>query len=242
MSVSLSQLFNLSPMPPNRRILALRKVRKRAEDMKLTDVVEAIDDAIKRDELALTAESARLEERSGQSMDSTALDDRIDRTLGLIDKLLEDYAKDTDPAVADKARELEKAMFPDGLQHHIDLPHAEQHTANGHVVTLMESPEHRAWIDEHGLRSLGNRLRTLNASFGALLHAEEWAEESLTWDRLRTERRLGHERLLQVVTRILCHFMGDDQGAQRAELLQPILEQDQALQHAKRRHDTSSGT
>lgn len=228
MPVSLSRLFNISLMPFNRRIQALHTVRECASSRELDDIVEAIDRAIAHDEHALSQETARLQSRSGASVDTTALDGRIDKTLGLISDLLEHYGKDTNASVVDKANRLNQILFPQGLEHHIHLPYAEQHEANAHVVTVLEDPEHREWIDTQGLRSLANRLRRLNASFGALLHNTD-DRQPVSLEEMRTERKQGHELLLEVVARIVGRFPSAEDGDTRGELLQPILEQESAV-------------
>lgn len=238
MSISLSQLFNISTLPPNRRIQALRRVRERSEAHKLDELLGAIDAAIAHDEHALALENTRQQNPS----DSRGLDDRIDRTIGMIAGLLEDYGKDTDGRIAGRATELRKELFPQGLQHHVNLPYAQQHVANEHVVTLLEAPENRQWIEEQGLRPLTNRLRKLNTSFGALLHTAEEGSGVASWADIQIARRLGHERMLQVVARIVGMYPTSETADTRTHLLQPILEQAQVVREFRQRHNTEPGT
>lgn len=235
MPTSLSQLFSINRLAPNRRILALHQVRERAEKHGLEHIVAAIDKAIAHDEQALSLENTRQQKRLGQTVDSTALDNRIDRAMRMIAHLLEDYTKDTEKEVAAKARELQEILLPEGLEHHINLPYADQHRANERVASALESPEHRDWVDAKGFRPLANRLRNLNASFGALLHAGDGQSEAASWDDIQQARRHGHELLLQVVALVVGQFP-DDAGAEaRSELLQPILEQVEAASGQKKR-------
>lgn len=235
MPTSLAQLFNITRLAPNRRILALHHVRERAQARQLDSVATACDAAIAHDEHALSLETTRQKERSGQTVDSTALDNRIDRAMRMIAHLLEDYTKDTVKEVAAKARELQSLLLPEGLQHHINLPYAAQHVANERVVTALEAPEHRDWVDAKGFRPLANRLRNLNASFGALLHTGEELAESASWEQIQTARRHGHELLLRVVATIVGQFPDDDGADARTELLQPVLEQVEAASGQKKR-------
>lgn len=237
-TTSLSQLFNINRVAPNRRILALHHVRDRARARGgLDDIVAACDTAIKHDEHALSLETSRQQKRSGETVDPTALDNRIDRTMRMIAHLLVDYAKDTVKEVAAKARELQSELLPHGLQHHINLPYGEQHVANERVVTALESPEHREWFDAKGFRPLANRLRKLNASFGALLHADDGQRDSeaISWENIQVARREGHELLLRVVAKVVGRYPGDDGAEVRTELLQPILEQVEAASEQKKR-------
>ena len=239
MTTSLSELFSISRIPPNRRILALHQVRERAAARSLGAIVTSADAAIAHDEHALSLETSRIEQRSGKIVDSTALDDRIDRAMRMISHLLDDYCKDTDKDVSAKAHELRDTLLPLGLAHHISLPYQEQHVANETVVAALEAPENREWVENQGLRPLVNRLRNLNASFGALLHASSESSEIASWSEVQNARKQGHELFLEVVARIVGTYAGADDAEARTELLQPILEQVRAA--SKKRRATTQG-
>jgi len=238
---TLSSWIRLDVLPPGRRIFALQQMRKRAVDLGIEELVEPIDRAIAQDQSALAMDSSLHENRSGQPIDASSVDQQIDRTLTMIWRILGHYTRDYDDRLATKAQEFRELLFPQGLGGHIHLEFPDQLAANDRVIEILETDEYRQWFDEQGFRSFANRLRSLNASFGAFLTDSPMSGGGtggeggkVTWNDVKAARNLGQELLLQLVARVLGIY-ADDADTRNA-LLEPVVSQLRSMaQHRRRR-------
>jgi hypothetical protein len=224
MSRPITSLFALYILTPGRRIYALGRVLERAKAKDLAELVAAIEAAIAHDRHVLELDAARFERAKIPVRERDA---EVDRTLGTIEHLLSHYAQTTNLT----ASTLLVTLFPNGLAHHIRLPHIEQAAANERVLSILEGNTHKQWLDVHGLRPLIEQLRAEHDAFAAALHARD-AESVPTWDEVKQARERGQELYLHIVATIVAQFGGKPDVLD--DLLEPVWAQDQLIQDYRR--------
>lgn len=245
--ITLASLIDLYIFTPGRRLYALRQVRERAEARGLADVVRRVDRALEHEKRA-----ADLESRWGAGLAKdhampSEIDPLIDRTLQVIEQMLQNCAMDSDPEVARHANGLVSTLFPGGVTAHIQLPYIDQLAANERVLAVLEARERREWIERLGLRMYVRRLRELNNKFDEALLARD-RDKQVEYSDVREAREIGQRHLLQVTAKILGLYCEDEDADTRTALLEPIVEQNEQIRAYRRRRrrvvdiDADTGT
>lgn len=167
----------------------------------------------------------------GASPPATKIDALVDRTLTAIRDHAQSQAAGAapdDPIHATVAFFL-KEIFPAGVQEVTVLPFVEELAAVEPILGLLQGKDLTPTVEELGLQRLVKRLAALAVQYRAALEAP--APETLAFGKVKAARAEGQERLLQAVALIVGkHYRSTPADvAARADLLGPILEQNEAI-------------
>ncbi len=236
----LAPFFNLYNFTTGRRLFAAAQVRQRAGDRGLSELVARVDIAIEHDEQTRVLDK-KWEQHKAQPQprnEARAIDVKIDRNLAAIQETLLSPIRGLDPnnPARKSAQELLDDIFPDGVGAHIHEAHVDQLSSNDLVVETLEKPVYSATIAERGLQVFVDELEALNDAFRTELNKAP--EATVSFDVVLAHRSHGQEYLLETLARILGQFptSSTDDIAARAELLAPILHQNEAIAgHLRRR-------
>lgn len=237
MDISLSALIQLYQFPTGRRLFASRRVAARAETAGFTELKQHCDAAIAQDKecQALEHRWASIASTPGKRQPSPAdarpTDALVDRTLTAIRNHAEEQragAAPDDPIHAMVVGFLGQ-IFPAGLQKVTRLPYIEELEAVDGIVAKLKSKELAPVVKDLGLERLRDRLADLAVQYRTVL--EKADPETLAFGKVRAARAEGQDMLLEAVAIILGkhHGKGAADVAARAELLAPILEQNEAI-------------
>lgn len=227
-------LINLYIATPGRRVYALREVKRRAQGRGLGELVARIDRALAHEARTAELEGLWSAGQTGKRPVPRDFDPRIDRTLLIIEQMLIACGEDLDPEIARYAAELASQLFPQSVTEHIRLPFIDQLQANENVLTVLEAPERREWVDRLGLRIYTRRLRALNDGFRQALLARD-AEPAVKFDDVRAARDKAQANYVAIAARIGGMYCDDEDAELRTELLAPIMEQNEELRIWRRR-------
>jgi hypothetical protein len=250
MDASLASLINLYVFPTGRRLFALAQVAQRAKKRGLTDLAKHCASAVAHDQHCLSLErkwAGTVAAARGKAPpparpadappELTVIDPLMDRTLTAIRDHAESQRAGAPPAdpIHETVTSFLKSAFPTGDVSDItSLPAVEQLAAVDVLLKLFEERPVAAQIKELGLGRLAQRVADLQVQYRAALSAP--APESLAFSTVRAARIDGQDLLLQTVAIVLGHFHGKtpEHAEARAELLGPILEQNDAIALAMR--------
>ncbi|KIG18898.1 hypothetical protein DB30_07234 [Enhygromyxa salina] len=192
-------------------------------------MVESIDVAIAHDRNALEMDAARRRARTTKAPPVRDKDQAVDNTLVTLAALLSHYAQsEVEPSTA---ASILATLFPVSVSHHTQLPFVEQSAANERVLSVLEGPTHKAWLDAHGITPLTKQLRAKHEEFAAALRFRD-AQTAPSWDDVKAAREIGQDLYLKVVVQILASFIDDPD--QRSAMMQPIWAQNEQIQAYRR--------
>lgn len=243
MEPSLSALLNLYVFPTGRRLFALRRVGELAQKANAPELAAHCIAALSHDRKCLALEqkwSGIVAARRGKGapapckaipMDASAIDPLVDATLTAIRDNAQKQtagALPDDPIHAVVAGFL-KEIYPGGVQAVTSLPYVEELAAVDHILARLDENELSETVKDLGLSRLVKRLATLNEQYRTALASP--TPETLAFGEVKAARAAGQEHLLQAVAIILGkhHKSTPADLAARADLLGPILEQNDAI-------------
>lgn len=225
-----SSLFKLCVLTPGRRIFALRQLRERAEARNFNELLADIDRAIAYNHSVLE----RRQGRRRKKRNPQPIDREIDRVISLIYARLNNFSKDlTVPELARLTTTLLQALFPQGVGAHVKLPYSEQAGANERVLAELASDQYQGLIAQLGLQTLIARLDSLNAEFREVLSASIASVKATISSHEDSSR--GQELYLEIIARIVGQFSRPADAEVLAELLGPVLSQDEEIRAYRRR-------
>lgn len=243
MEAPLSKFFDFYQLPTGRRLFALAQVMKRASEADLPDVVKHCKAALAHDRHCLDLErrwagiaaEARgktvIVATSRPSPSTLQLDALVDRTLTAIRDQAQNQTLGAlpDDPIHGVVRSFLKEIFPSTVQDVTGLPFVEELAAVDNIVGKLTSKAFAPAVKELGLERLVSRLVGLTDQYREALQAP--APETLAFGQVRAARAEGQDLLLQTVAIVLGKFFHNtpEDGAARADLLGPILEQQKAV-------------
>lgn len=252
METSLSAIFDFYVFPTGRRLFALGQVAKRAKAAGHGDLAKHCNAAIAEDRKCLALErrwAGVVAEAKGKAPaapapsgapDPAKIDPLVDRTLTAI----RDHAEaqragaPIDDSIHATVVGFLKTVFPSGVSDVTSLPYVEELAAVDDILGKLGGAELAPVVEELGLQRLVKRLAGVTEQYRAALHAP--APETLMFGNVRRARAEGQERLLQTIALIAGkHFQSTPADvAARANLLGPIMEQNDAIGAAMRGRST----
>ncbi len=231
MDVSLRHWLNLYIFPPGRRHFVLAKVGAVAEEKKLESLAQHCQTAVQH-EANLRNQRRKLAEIRNRRVNPrlTALDPKIDKTLGAIYRIAHELASTLDGTPeGELASRLLEQCFPNGLAAITNKNYVEQSTELRSLIALLRT-EHSEAVERLGvIKQLLDRLENMNNEFRAILEADRNAE--VNQDEIRAGEILGQENLLQALAMILGDFPSAsiEHVENRQALLRPIIKQNEAI-------------
>ena len=240
MDISLSALIQLYQFPTGRRLFGLRRVAARAETAGFTELKQHCDAAIAHDKECQALEhrwasiaAAARGKRPGPapSTDTRSIDALVDRTLTAIRNHAEEQRSGAAPddPIHVLVTDFLKKIYPAGLQKVTRLPYVEELEAVDGIMVQLKGQELAPVVTELGLERLRDRLAGLAVQYRTALEKSD--PETLVFGKVRAARAEGQDLLLEAVAIILGKHHGKSAAdmAARAELLAPILEQNEAI-------------
>jgi len=232
----LTLLYNLYEQSAGRRIFALVQVRDRALARGLAEVVSHVDAAIEHDR-ATRQLDLRWEPRDQPAAIDAAvqpIDIRLDRSLSAMRDVAVAQAEVAKPGdgVAEQVDSFLHEVFPSGVGAVTSLPYIEQLAVVEQIVAKLQGPL-AAVVTELGLTRQANRVAELCVEYRNALFAQQ---NGPAWSVVRAARARGQELLLETVALIIAHTRGGtaEDAAARAELLTPILKQNEEIRQYMR--------
>lgn len=234
MDPSLESLFNLYVYTPGRRLFALQQVRKIAQDMNKTELVTLIDKAIEANVKHIELMAAYQQEQPHKKGSSAAqgIDWQIDRTLGGLQDMAYALIKGIGPEdpLVPSIEALLKALFPAGLTAITLLPYVEELAQVDRIVKVARS-DYGQLIAAIKLDRFVDRLSNLAKQFRAELESSK--PSGIPYDTVRASAAQCQNLMLQVVAYIIGRYHGNspEHADTRTSLLNPILDQNEAIGH-----------
>lgn len=233
MDTTLRQLITLVRFTTGRRIFTMRQVREQAVAMNLPDIVAHIDTATAHERSTIDLE-ARWNMRGDFSRrhapQATEIDSRVDQTLTGMRDTAAVYVRGApvgDPTRMAAERFLDK-VFPTGVYPITSLPFVDQLAAVERILTIIGT-ELNAEVALLGLVPMVALLTALTDEYRDILAI---GPSNLAFAEVRQARDFGQDQLAVLVALIISHFPRPDDITDRrarAELLAPILAQQQAI-------------
>lgn len=246
MNPSLLSLFKFTKLSSGRRLRVFREMRKRARERSMTDLVAFLDQAIVHEKR--THELNRRWRTQGRSRtiggpDIGAIDGLTDQSLTSLRDMVVAYIRGALPGdvKAELAERVRKAIFPDGVSAITSLPYVEELAALELILDALRD-ELQVEVSALGLTHMVERLTTLFEMYQSALDA---GGDHLWFRDVKAARERGHVFMLEAVSQVLGRFFreADPSHAEaRAELLEPVLEQDQAMRDYLRSRRKDRGT
>lgn len=232
----LTLLYNLYELSTGRRIFALGQVRDRALERGIMEVVAHVDAAIDHDRATRQTDTRWAARDQPAAVDAAVkpIDILLDRALSAMRDAAVAQAEVARPGdgLAEQVDGFLRAVFPLGVAAVTSLPYVEELAAVEHILEKLQGPQAAAVI-ELGLTRHAERLAELVTSYRDALCAPPI---DLTWDDVRAARARGQELLLEAVALIIALTRDGtpESSAARADLLAPILEQNDAVRRYMR--------
>jgi hypothetical protein len=232
MDVSLSQFIKVYGFSTGRRMVALRKTRKVALGLGAHAIVVHIDIALEHDSKTRELDLEWLGYRDSQLTRSELrpIDDLVDTSLtGIRDGALSltKGARHCD-AIADKARRLLAEVFPAGVAAVSTLPCVDELAAVEVIASRLQG-DLAPLVSELGLTLQVKRLVDLVPEYRQVI---DKGPDAIEFRKVREAREQGQLYLLEVMTLILGTYFNSKSSehmAARAALLEPIMEQQEAI-------------
>jgi hypothetical protein len=245
MNPSLLSLFKFIQLTSGRRLHAFRELRLRARKRGLHALVAHLERAIAHEKR--THELNQRWRKQGRTRtvggpDIGTVDGLTDQTLTSLRDMLTGNINgalpgDVKAAIAERVR---AAIFPNKVAAVTSLPFVEELAALEVILDKLQD-ELQAEMSELSLTHMVVRLAKLFDMYQSAL--DEGAHQ--LWFRdVKGARVRGHLNMLEAVSQILGQFFAEedpDHAQARAELLEPIFEQDQAYRDYLRARRTNSG-
>lgn len=235
MELKISGLVKLYKFPMGRAKFALHSVATRAVAAGATRLAELAHSGALYVQRAMNLNTR--DEVAGDrayTPETAVVDDKLDGTLAGTHSTLQGQIRAySGEPMGDAARRVRDACFPKGLGEITMSAYAEQHSK---VDTLLERVDDPALAADiallPGIPELFGRIRDLNEEYGKVLQLDNGPT--------RTEVRESRARTQELLCEMTCAIIGEyasqpDKQAERADLLAPILEQNEAIRLARRR-------
>lgn len=223
--------IDLKRMPAGRHAYALAEVQARATGATLAAVEPAKRVADETLEVELQWRHVLSARKSRARGDAVAVDRQVDAQIVAIHKGLEsDLVGDPGDPMVDAASKVLTLLFPDGPGAVTGLEFEEQLGRMDAMLKLLDQ-DLAAQVQTLGLARKIVRLKRLVEEFRLELGAR--VDHALSFDDVKAQRELLHEATCQAVAAIL-HLAPD--AATRAELLEPLDDQQRRVSEARRRH------
>ncbi|MDX9722230.1 MAG: DUF6261 family protein [Myxococcota bacterium] len=241
-------LFTLYRLPPGRILYALGVLRKLAVQLGLDALVVLIDDGIARAKTAIDLrvrlDAAKATENSSIGQTLRELDKLFDRIVGAFDTILAgQMAAFPDQDSGRAAERIRNATLPNGVYAITHSSYPEEIAYGRRLLDMLEgelAPE----LALVPLGDLPKRLRETVDKFDEALQTTpkvELSNADVTLARARADNAL-----IVIFSWIIAHYGSDEQAETRAQLLRPILQQNDAMRlyHQRRRpaHDVDPNT
>ncbi len=236
MSFRIASLLRLYQLPTGRRAFAHRQVLKRATERGLDALVAHVTAAHTHDHETLRLERQRLgTSRGAYTAETHKLDTLVDRcVVGLKSYLDSQQQSFLPPHPRYQAAEaLLQALFPTGASDIVRLSYAQEYEAVSSLLKGLDSDELKPHVEAlPDLSFLIANLRETNAEYGASLSS---GPNGPSGDELRVARDRGHELLAWTVVLIAAQYTASNDSDEVTHLLQPIMQQNEAMRLARQR-------
>ena len=231
----ISPLFKLHTTSTGRRVFALAQVMMRAEAQGQTDIVDQAQVAIDHDKQTRLLERRWVARDAPSPLDVVVkpIDAKVDRLLSAMRDAAESKRELATPAngLEVKVDTFLTKVFPLGVKHVTHMPNVEELAEVDLILEKTRGPqaELAPLVAELGLGAHVERLAELCEEYRAALALRGVKE--VTWEDVQAARAEGHELMLDVVGRIIAATTArtPEARAMRAELLSPILVQNEAM-------------
>jgi len=240
MQTGLFHLLNMRQMPTGRRVFITRKMRKAAEALGATEIVDRCDEALAWDQKTMEMELAYLSDKGQVSRsrgEAQRFDQQIDARLAAMAAIAQasTVGDEADPVVQ-AAHGFMAEVFPLGVAALTQLSFEEQLAAVEQLLGRFVAPGGlAAQVDQLGLRRYVTHLVPLVERFRQELEAESVAR--VTFDQLESARAQGRDLLASAVFLAAATYYrrtpADTQARNR--LLHELYRQDELLSRAFRR-------
>lgn len=232
MHVALSLFIKLYGFTTGRRIVTLRKIRKAAVVLGARPIIVRIDEALDHDCMTRELDLVWMAHRNGRYAfkELQSCDDLVDTSLtGVRDGALSltKGARPGDP-IADKANYLLAEIFPAGVAAVTSLPCVDELAAVEVIVGKLQG-ELAPLVKELGLALQVKRVVDLVPEYRRII---ETRPHEVDFAEVRKAREQGQTYLVEIVAMSLgtyCKSHDPDHVAARAALLEPVLEQQEAI-------------
>lgn len=231
--------LNLRRMPTGRHARALRLMLARVKDASLPDLVERLDQALKLSEQTLALElkwsTARANATTARGQ-ATLIDNQIDVQLSALESGIKSQmvGDDGEPEV-EMARELHRTFFGEGVA---AITQQAFEVQEGLIDAMLASLDQRfaKHVEALGLGRGVERLRRLTGEFKAELDRDR--KPGVTYDQVQAARHQLHDATCRVLIGVLYHLEAGEASAlaQRAHILEPLLDQQERVAQAYSRH------
>jgi len=234
-------LAHLRLMTPERRLVALSDVERRARTLGLEHIVEVAARAIAHDQALLDRELGWCPPASPQALDSgdcAVADSLLGRTVSAFYCAVqsEEALCGADPCAVDRAKRVTRRLFAGGICSMVTA-RLDQDLARIEALLEVARGELARDIEELGLGGYIDRLSELAGQVKANLENEPQAQHTPDSEDVHAARAKGHENLAGLVAEILTARAEDGRRVafgQRLYLLAPVLEQNAAAHAAHR--------
>lgn len=234
-AATISPLFKLHSTSTGRRLFALAQVMMRAGAQGLTDIVDQAQVAIDHDRQTQLLELRWAARDAPSPLDVIVgpIDARTDRLLSAMRDAAEGRRELATPAngLEVKVDTFLAKVFPLGVKHVTHMTNVDELAAVDLIVQKTRGPqaELAPLVTDLGLGLFVERLAELAEEYRAALALRGVKE--VTWEQVQAARAEGHELMLDVVGRIIAATTArtPEARAARAELLSPILVQNEAM-------------
>ncbi|NUN15047.1 MAG: hypothetical protein HUU55_15565 [Myxococcales bacterium] len=222
--------------PTGRRLFTFKNVRKAADELGMTALVQELESAIAADSKCLDLERAwRAQLGAGTARgSSTEVDARVDRLISAIVSQLQHMERSLDKSNPKKKRaaDFRTNWFPGGAGALTSLPLEEELEEVHGLLVAFEDSEIQEDIVTLGIFPYVDELRDLAPSYRA--EVETLPKQAVVFATVMEARRAGQRRLAKLVAYILGTMDEAMTDEAQDELLAPILDQDRRLADAAR--------
>lgn len=238
---SVRDLFTMYEHTPGSLLFGLKGVRAAAVKRDLPQIVAACDKATNAAQQYYNTNAAwertKNQPKSKGEGDAVALDPLVDRGVtGMQDAAyvpVRSLPKEHPLAVAGRAF-LQKAL-PNGAEGITKLAHAEELVAVQQLIVRCDDPKDlKPHVQTLGMSALVENLRELSVRFEGALRQPARGETS--WDKVKATSVEAQECMLELVAKIVGTFnlRTPEHIEARAEMLFPIIEQDDRIAEARK--------
>ncbi|TXD41280.1 hypothetical protein FRC96_04660 [Lujinxingia vulgaris] len=234
-----AHFLNLRRMPTGRYARALRLMLARVKDASLPGLGERLEQALKLSEQTLALElkwsTARANATRARGQ-ATLIDHQIDEQLSALESgIKSQMVGDDDEPEVEMARELHRTFFAEGVG---AITQKAYEVQEGLIDAMLASLDARFnnHVEALGLRRGVERLRRLTGEFKAELDRDR--KPGVTYDQVQAARHQLHEATCRVLIGVLYHLEAGEAStlARRANILEPLLDQQERVAQAYSRH------